>query len=1137
MIFLQEHWLSSYQATSKLKSDFKEYRFHTTSSDTFTPPEDILRQTGPTWHGTAVGWHFSLSNVTPIEVTSQRFCGIKVKTNELEILAFSIYLPTSGKDYEYLEEISLLIHTLKENSSPSSLIILGMDANVSDHSTDRRKKAFNQLKETFGLHTILPGSDATFHHNNGVSESQIDHILVNNRNLVTFLEQKCKMNNSENLSSHDALIASVKSIDIATKEDSVDVDTYEDFKPRKIIWDQNYNYENMSAEKIGNILSSYSSPEHLPALAEILSNTLVLCASKCLKSKEIKTSHKKKTPYFPPDVRQAFKNHRQICKQWRLAGRPMSPHHPAKAAKISSQRFIQKLRHENRDAETRAFNNDLMNTYHSNISQVYSKLNKFSQNTSQAAISEIETLKGTFQGNEVLEGFRVNSEYLCSEKPNNFENDFLKQCETDLLIINDIIISESKNIPPITIEKLQEIVFRKLKTNKACDNYQLTPEHLKYAGKETLEHLCTYINRVLKNLEYFSAPEFKISLASVIYKGKNKPENHHKSYRLVRVGPLIGRIIDEYVRPLANFLSQENQSINQYGFSENLNYLQGALQRHEAQKYCIDNKKTFFGCSLDGDSAFEVVNRKIQLRELYCAGETGQFGHYNQASYENTLTRIKMNQKVSKPFSETLGVGQGKIRSSDHYKIYIDPILKTLDEAKLGLQIGPINVGVSGVADDLYLISDDKIKLQAELDLCQDYGRKYRISYGANKTVISVVGSKADTEYYKDIKPWTMDGLPVSVSEDNEHLGLIVSNVSEEEKNVDVKLKKCRGALYKLLGPALSAKCQLNPSLKVHLFRTYIAPIGRSGLSAMTLRKEHLEPLNIFHRKVLRGILGLSDRAPVPALYFLTGELPFEASIHRDMFGLFHNVWSNKQTKLHSIIKYLLHHSPTNSHTWARHIRNMAFTYNIEDPNTAMKNSPPSKKDYASYVATKITVYHEKEIRIQAAKNSKMKFLNVNLKGLTGQMHPNLKHIITTRDVQKARCHTKFLCDDLYTYEKKAKYQGGSPLCRLCTEQSTENENNIHIIATCEAYFEIRNDIKEKIIHVCNEATPAFNIDLIMKEKTLFTQFVLDCTSMNLPQRIIPESDLFISVLKLSRDLCFGITKLRSEKLKMLQLN
>ena len=40
--------------------------------------------------------------------------------------------------------------------------------------------------------------------------------------------------------------------------------------------------------------------------------------------------------------------------------------------------------------------------------------------------------------------------------------------------------------------------------------------------------------------------------------------------------------------------------------------------------------------------------------------------------------------------------------------------------------------------------------------------------------------------YYEDIQPWVMDNLSVSVKEDNDHLGLIVS---EEEKNVDLKNK------------------------------------------------------------------------------------------------------------------------------------------------------------------------------------------------------------------------------------------------------------------------------------------------------------------------------------------------------------
>ena len=91
-----------------------------------------------------------------------------------------------------------------------------------------------------------------------------------------------------------------------------------------------------------------------------------------------------------------------------------------------------------------------------------------------------------------------------------------------------------------------------------------------------------------------------------------------------------------------------------------------------------------------------------------------------------------MNGKISKPLQENLGVGQGKIRSSDHYKIYINPVLETLESAGLGINIGPINTGVSCVADDLYLLSDNQIKMQGLLDICQHYGQLYRITYGAS---------------------------------------------------------------------------------------------------------------------------------------------------------------------------------------------------------------------------------------------------------------------------------------------------------------------------------------------------------------------------------------------------------------------
>ena len=99
-----------------------------------------------------------------------------------------------------------------------------------------------------------------------------------------------------------------------------------------------------------------------------------------------------------------------------------------------------------------------------------------------------------------------------------------------------------------------------------------------------------------------------------------------------------------------------------------------------------------------------------------------------------------------------------------------------------------------------------------------------------------------------------------------------------------------------------------------------------------------------------------------------------------------------------------------------------------------------------------------------------MLYLNLNVKGLNGRCHPALQNISSTNDVKRLRPHIKMLCNDLYTYEIKAAYQGGSPHCRLCQGDSDKNrsiENISHILTKCSVYSEVRTRIvhQMEIIH------------------------------------------------------------------------
>ena len=168
----------------------------------------------------------------------------------------------------------------------------------------------------------------------------------------------CKLDDPTNLSSHDAIIGTIQIDEPKVDDDSDFSNTYEEFIPKKIIWKDN-----------------------LPALAEMSSNMIVMSAEKCFQFKQSKKPQKKQTLRFSKALKDAYSNHRRICAEWRKAGRPCAAEHPAKAAKLNSQRLIQKLSRDEESDKAKTQHEELMDTHNKNISDVYKKLKKINGDT------------------------------------------------------------------------------------------------------------------------------------------------------------------------------------------------------------------------------------------------------------------------------------------------------------------------------------------------------------------------------------------------------------------------------------------------------------------------------------------------------------------------------------------------------------------------------------------------------------------------------------------------------------------------------------------------------------------------------------------------------------------------------------
>ena len=470
----------------------------------------------------------------------------------------------------------------------------------------------------------------------------------------------------------------------------------------------------------------------------------------------------------------------------------------------------------------------------------------------------------------------------------------------------------------------------------------------------------------------------------------------------------------------------------------------------------------------------------------------------------------------------------------------MNPCLLTADASKLGFFIGPICISVICIADDTYVMSGSPRSLQGLINIVGHYGRRYRLVFGAEKTRVTVTGSRHDMLYYKENNIWQLYGERLVVAENNDHLGLVVSGHHEERKNVDKNIESARNALFNFLGNVFAYKCKLSQAVQYHTWCVFIKPVLRSGLSALPIRPSVMQPLIKFHHKILRAILKLSLYSPIAPIYFLLGEPPIEASLHLDLLSLFWNIWSNPHTKVFEVVKYLLMMSDNSSLTWSAHIRIVFQIYQLPDPLQLLQSAPWSKERWKSHTSIAVLSHHEKLWRQKAKNNYKLQYLNVQCTGLSGKLHPILSWVLTTQDVMVVRPHIKMLAGDYLCFEFLSHDRGLDPHCRLCQVSSDYPglvEDYSHILVGCSATADTRLDKLPTLLNIVLFHNPNNGI-LDRPSNQFLTQFVLDCSSLNLPSdtRIPQDHPGFTDIVRQCSIMINAIHKDRTRQLKAMGL-
>ena len=129
------------------------------------------------------------------------------------------------------------------------------------------------------------------------------------------------------------------------------------------------------------------------------------------------------------------------------------------------------------------------------------------------------------------------------------------------------------------------------------------------------------------------------------------------------------------------------------------------------------------------------------------------------------------------------------------------------------------------------------------------------------------------------------------------------------------------------------------------------------------------------------------------------------------------------------------------------------------------------------------------------------------------------------------------LSGDFFTYETMASQSGGSAHCRVCFQDNKIHniESTAHILTSCVKYDDIRERIFPEYDEILKRSRTTLKLRNFEHNNETLYQFILDPTSMNLKYRIPDNDPTLIEIFKVSLDLCFAISKVRTSILNTLK--
>ena len=325
----------------------------------------------------------------------------------------------------------------------------------------------------------------------------------------------------------------------------------------------------------------------------------------------------------------------------------------------------------------------------------------------------------------------------------------------------------------------------------------------------------------------------------------NKPDN----YRPITLSSTHIKLIEILMMP------SDKSCNSQYGFRQGRGTAMACSLINDLMLYCNARGSPMFICSLDAEKCFDSIWHDGLFYKLI---EILPLSHwlFLYQLYGSLQATVRWDGGISAYFRVTRGTKQGSILSPVLFNIFINDLLQELTSSDLGIKIGSSTFNSFAYADDVTLLSLCCKDLQLLIDLCESYAKKWRFSFGINKTKCMIAGRMP----FKSPPKWKLGGKLIQNVE-IEILGTVFSSNLSYASNTEKRTQACRKAMYSLVGVGCTYPGGLSSDAKTYLWKLVGLPSLLYNLESTSISDICMRQVEKAQSSTVKRLLGFPQRS------------------------------------------------------------------------------------------------------------------------------------------------------------------------------------------------------------------------------------------------------------------------------------